>query len=133
VAYPEKIPSNINNINTFNFSFSHASKERDSLVKSFDSISDRIEQIASSEKFYINGIPIVRSLLGLNPTKNDLKKLSKALDRLADLVEMRQSLNTKLTVHDAITEDPTWFIQTFADFSSEIDSDIEQLFNDNSE
>jgi hypothetical protein len=133
MAYPEKIPSNVNNINSFKFSFSHATKEKNKLTESFESINERIEQIANAEKFYIGGIPIIRSLLGLNPTKNDFKKLSKALDRLADLIEIQQNLNTKITVHDAITENPNWFIETFGDFSSEIDNDIEQLFNDISE
>jgi len=133
MAYPEKIPSNVNSINSFKFSFSHATKEKSKLTQSFQSINERIEQIANAEKFYIDGIPIVRSLLGLNPTKNDFKKLSKVLDRLADLIEIQQNLNTKITVHDAITENPNWFIETFGDFSSEIDNDIEQLFNDISE
>lgn len=133
MAYPEKIPSNVNKINSFKFSFSNANVEKERLTESFDNVADRIEQIANSEKFFINGVPIIKSLMGLNPTKNDFKKLSKALDRLADLVEIRNNLNTKLTVHDVINENPNWFIETFGDFSSEIDDDIEQLFNDISE
>lgn len=133
MAYPEKIPSDITKINNFTFSFSHANKEKEKLANSAETLNNRIEQIANSEKFFIGGVPIIRSLLGLAPDKNDLKKLSKALDRLAELVELQNTLNTKLAVHHAINENPNWFIETFGDFSSEIDDDIEQLFNDISE
>ena len=64
----------------------------------------------------------------LQPKKSDLKKLAKAMDRLADLIEVYEEAQSKLSVIEAVQKDPNWFAWTFGDFSQEIDQDIEQLF-----
>jgi len=131
MAYPEKIPSNTN-FNNFNFSFNQASKQKDDLKTALSKLDDRINNITSAEKFYVADIPVLRSIVGLDPSKNELKKLSKALDRLADLVDAQRNLRQKLQVHDVIDDDPNWFIQTFGDFEVQ-DDDIEQFLNESME
>jgi hypothetical protein len=51
------------------------------------------------------------------------------MDRLADLIEVYEEAQSKLSVIEAVQKDPNWFAWTFGDFTQEIDQDIEQLFN----
>jgi hypothetical protein len=83
------------------------------------------------DHFTIGDTPILRFILNMDPTRDDLKKLSKALDRLADIVETYESLATKLSVIKAAESDPNWFALAFGDFENEIDEDIEKFFNAN--
>lgn len=131
MAYPEKIPSNIN-FDKFKFSFSQASKQKDDLKYALEKLETRINNITSAEKFYVADLPILKHIVGLEPTKNELKKMSKALDRLADLVEAQRNLKQKLQVHDVIDGDRDWFIQTFGDFEVQ-DDDIEEFLNESME
>lgn len=131
MAYPEKIPSNIS-FDKFKFSFSQASKQKNDLKDALSKLDDRIGNIISAEKFYVADLPILKHILALEPSKNELKKIAKALDRLADLVEAQRSLKQKLQVHDVIDGDPNWFIQTFGDFEIE-DNDIEEFLNESME
>jgi hypothetical protein len=54
-----------------------------------------------------------------------LKKLSKAVDRLSDLMEIFTQLNSKLTMIKTMQEHPHWFTNAFADFSKEVERDID--------
>jgi hypothetical protein len=65
--------------------------------------------------------------------KETLKGLSKALDRVADLIEIKDNLSSKLKIINLAEKDPSWFAYTFGDFSSSIDSDISTLFGDDND
>jgi len=128
MTHPEQIPSE--KITSFNFSFSNAPQAKKALEKDLEKVSERIIKIAKSEKFYINNFPVIQQILALSPSRSDLKKLSKALDRLADLVEVEQQLSKKMAVVEVVTESPNWITNEFGDFTKEIDQDLEELFKE---
>ena len=80
--------------------------------------------------FLVSGYPILKNILMLDPSKVELKKLAKALDRLADLVEVNSDLESKLSFIKTIENDPNWLAWTFGDFSQEVEQDIESFFKD---
>jgi hypothetical protein len=127
LSYPEKIPNAASN--DFLFSFEKAATSAKKLKVEHSILEERIEKIVSSDKFFLSDYPILRQIMMLSPSKNELKLLSKALDRLADIVEVHQSVQQKLSVFKVIEEDPNWLALSFGDFSSEIDTDIESFFN----
>ena len=116
-------------MNNFNFSFALANKAKVDIQSEYSTLEERISNITDSEKFYVNGFPVLKNILMLQPKKSDLKKLAKAMDRLADLIEVYEEAQSKLSVIEAVQKDPNWFAWTFGDFSQEIDQDIEQIFN----
>lgn len=118
-----------NGLNNFNFSFSYAQNARKELQEIHSSLNDRISNIVDSEKFFINGFPVIKNLVHLNPSKSDLKRLSKALDRLGDLMEAFQEIDKKLTTMTTLSEDPSWFAWACGDFAQEIDQGLESLLN----
>jgi hypothetical protein len=119
----------MSNIDKFNFSFEMASKAKKELEDNTFVLKQRIDKIV--DHFTIGDTPILRFILNMDPSKDDLKKLSKALDRLGDIVEVYESLVTKLSVIKAAESDPHWFALAFGDFESEVDQDIEKFFNSN--
>ena len=116
-------------MNSFNFSFALANKAKADIQAEYSTLEERISNITDSEKFYVNGFPVLKNILMLQPKKSDLKKLAKAMDRLADLIEVYEEAQSKLSVIEVVQKDPNWFAWTFGDFTQEIDQDIEQLFN----
>lgn len=126
--YPEQIPNGAKPFyDNFRFSFSMVNDTFKELKENHSKLDSRISQIVDSEKFYINGFPVLRNILHLSPKKNDLKKLSKALDRLADLVEAFDSLESKINLIETVQSDPQWFAWAFGDFSSEVPNHIETI------
>lgn len=120
--------TNSSDFRDFNFSFALAQKTKTELEESHDKILERMTNIVDSEKFFINGFPVLKNIVALQPKKNDLKKLSKALDRLADLVEVFQELDSKLSVINTVQEHHHWFAWACGDFSHEVEQDIEKFF-----
>lgn len=120
-----------NHLKDFNFSFALANKARKELEAEHENMMERISAIVDSEKFYINGFPVLKNIIPLAPKKSDLKKLAKAIDRLADLLEVYQELDNKISVINTVQEHPNWFTWTFGDFANEIEQDIETFFNSN--
>lgn len=131
MSYPENIPpSSKMTMDTFNFSFTLAKEASSQIDKEYTALSDRIDNIIESEKFYVAGVPVLRSILSLGPSGSDLKKLSKALARLSDLVEHHSELQTKLDFVKLATQNPHWFARTFGDFSKDVDQAIDSIFKD---
>lgn len=123
--YPEQIPNGLDAVyDNFKFSFSMVNDTFKELQEHHSNLDARISQIVDSEKFFINGFPVLKNILFLSPKKNDLKKLSKALDRLADLVEAFDSIESKINLIETVRQDPHWFAWAFGDFSNEIPNDI---------
>lgn len=129
MKYPEKIPSDSSS-DSFNFSFSQVTSTKSSIESDLFKVNERISRIVDSEKFHVNDFPVLKHILALNPSRNDLKKLSKACDRLSDLVSVLSDLSSKLAVVDLAAKNPNWFTLAFGDFQKEIDNDIDSLFND---
>lgn len=117
----------------FNFSFALAQKAKAELQNDHEKLLERITNIVDSEKFHINGFPVLKNIINLQPQKNDLKKIAKALDRLGDLLESFAELDKKISVIDTVQADPHWFAWAFGDFSKEIDNDLENFFDNNNQ
>jgi len=125
--YPERIPEGITSIDTFPFSFSSGKNAKKNLENQLEQINSRVEKII--EHFIFNDIPIIHFVLKATTQKSDLKKLSKAIDRLADLVQVQEELSNKLAVINALEADPAWFTSTFSDYSAEIDRDLSDIID----
>ena len=121
-SYPEKIPEGIGSIQSFPFSFNASKDVKRELESQVEQINSRIEKII--DHFVFNDIPIIHYVLKATNQKNDLKKMAKAIDRLADLVQVQEELSSRLNVIKALESDQTWFTSTFSDYSSEIDKDL---------
>jgi len=119
--------NNDNKIKSFNFSFDMASKTKSEIENEAEILRDRIDKII--DHFSVNDVPILKFILNVTDSRNDLKKLSKALDRLADLTEHHTSLVKKLNVIEQAEADPTWFALAFGDFKQEVEDGIEKFFN----
>jgi hypothetical protein len=61
--------------------------------------------------------------------RSELKKFAKAVDRIADLIEAVDQLESKLKIIETAQKDPQWFAFAFGDFSQEIEKDINDIFN----
>jgi hypothetical protein len=128
MRYPEQIPSQADSmITNFNFSFSAAEDAFRNVKEQHSQLDQRISSIVDSEKFFVNGFPVLKNILVLSPKKNDLKKLAKALDRLADIIDLYDATQAKLTLIETLQKDPHWFTGTFGDFSKEVSDDLDLL------
>jgi hypothetical protein len=121
-TYPEKIPEGLSSIDTFPFSVKAGKLAKKDIESQLDAVNSRIDKIV--DHFIFSDTPILMFILRLTDKKADLKKLSKALDRVADLVEVQSDLNSRLSVLKVLESDPNWFATTFSDYSDEIDRDI---------
>jgi hypothetical protein len=120
--YPEQIPQQ--SFDNFYFSYAFAANAQTEIEKECESMLRRITAIVDSEKFFVQGFPVLKNIVSLQPSKDELKKLAKAADRLADLLDAFNAINTKLTVVKAVSENRSWFTSTFADLDKEIDHDL---------
>lgn len=127
-SYPEKIPEGIGSIDLFPFSFNAGKNAKKELSSQLDTVNSRINKIV--DHFVFDDMPILNLVLRVTNQKSDLKKMAKAIDRLADLVEIQQNISSRLNVLSIIESDPVWFTSTFSDYSSEIDSDLSKIIND---
>jgi alpha-mannosidase len=96
------------------------------LQRDTEALKERIDKII--DHFTVNDVPILRLILNLTDSRDDLKKLSKALDRLADLAEHYTSLTKKLAVIEQAEVDPNWFALAFGDFEQDVDSALNDMF-----
>lgn len=120
--YPEKIPEGISSIDTFPFSIKAGKSAKNEIENQLNAINDRIDKIV--DHFIFSDIPILMYVLKATRQKSDLKKMAKAIDRLADLVQAQDDLSSRLNVINTLEADPTWFASTFSDYSDEIDRDL---------
>lgn len=112
-------------IDKFRFSFEMAARAKGSIEEQLDNVDARISKIV--EHFTLNDAPVLKFILSMDPSRDDLKKLSKAMDRLSDLVEIHSTLSSKLSVINAAEKDPNWFALAFGDFETEIDDSLKKI------
>jgi len=113
-------------IENFRFSFEMAAKAKEDIEGQLDIVQSRISKIV--DHFTIGDTPILRFILTLDPSKDELKKVSKAMDRLSDLIDIQHSLSSKLAVVKTAEKDPNWFALAFGDFQNDIDAGLQELF-----
>ena len=126
-TYPEQIPEGIGSIERFPFSVSAGINAKRNLENQLDQLNARVSKIV--DHFVFDDVPILHFVLRATNQKADLKKMAKAIDRLADLVEMQESLTSRLNVIKLLEADPAWFTTTFSDYSDEIDRDLSDIID----
>jgi len=117
-------------IDNFNFSFKMANDTKKDIQSQYDNLEERIDKIINSDNFLVSGIPILKSIMALEPDSDELRKVAKAIERLADLNEVFQELSGKLSLINTIMKDPNWFTWSFGDFASDVDKAISDMFKD---
>lgn len=127
LEYPEQIPEGIASIDKFPFSIKAGKSVKNDLQNQLNQIDNRIDKIV--DHFIYQDIPIIMYVLKATRNKTDLKKLSKAIDRIADLVQAQDEISSRLNVINTLEADPTWFASTFSDYSDEIDRDLNFIIN----
>lgn len=127
-SYPEIIPEGIGSIDLFPFSFNAGKNAKRELTSQLDLVNSRMQKII--EHFVFDDMPVLMLILKVTNQKSDLKKIAKAVDRLADLVEIQETLNSRLNVLNLVESDPIWFTSTFSDYASEIDKDLSEIIKD---
>jgi hypothetical protein len=124
-SYPEKIPASISPIKNFYFNLENSKNIKGELESQIHSLDERIEKIV--EHFTLDDVPIIKFILNVSHDKGELKKISKALDRVADLIEARDKILPKLQVIKTAESDPNWFALAFGSFAEDIELEIENI------
>lgn len=124
-SYPEKIPQVSKTIKQFYFNLDNSADLRKELETQVSNLDDRIDKIV--DHFTIQEVPVIRAILGISQDRDELKKLSKALDRVADLVDAKNKITPKLDVIKAAEADPNWFALAFGDFSTHADLELDNI------
>lgn len=126
--YPEKIPNTAQKpINSFYFRLDAAKEVKAQLESQLSNLDDRIEKII--DHFTLGDMPIIRFILNVSEDKEEIKKLAKALDRVADLIDVKNQLLPKLQLIATAEKDPNWLAMAFGDFSNEVEIDIDNIIN----
>jgi hypothetical protein len=112
---------------SFTFSLKLALEAKKDISEKVDMLSERIDRIV--EHFTIEDIPIIKPILNITHSRKELKKLAKALDRVADIIEHHDALTQKLKVIELAEKEPNWFAAAFGDFQGDIDSTISNLLS----
>ena len=112
---------------SFTFSLKLALEAKKDISEKVDMLSERIDRIV--EHFTIEDIPIIKPILNITHSRKELKKLAKALDRVADIIEHHDALTQKLKVIELAEKEPNWFASAFGDFQGDIDSTISNLLS----
>lgn len=126
-SYPEKIPTSITPINSFYFNLENSKTIKGELESQIENLNERIEKIV--DHFTLDDVPIIKFILNVSHDKTELKKIAKALDRVADLIEVRDKIVPKLQVINTAESDPNWFALAFGNFSQDIDFGIDSILN----
>lgn len=126
--YPEKIPSSVNSLNSFYFNLDSSKHVKKEIENQLSILNDRIDKIV--DHFTLEDMPVIRFILNISENREDLKKVGKALDRVADLIEARNELLPKLKIIELAEKDPNWFALTFGDFSVSLDLELDNILGD---
>jgi hypothetical protein len=126
--YPEKIPSSVNPMNSFYFNLDASKQVKRDIENQLNLLNDRIEKIV--DHFTLDDMPVIKFILNISENREDLKKVGKALDRVADLIEARNELVPKLKIIELAEKDPNWFALTFGDFSVDVDLELDNILGD---
>jgi len=128
-SYPEKIPTSITPIKNFYFNLENSKHIKGELESQIHNLDERIDKIV--EHFTLDDVPIIKFIIGVSRDKSELKKVAKALDRVADLLEARDKITPKLQVIKTAESDPNWFALAFGSFAEDIELDIQNILHTN--
>jgi predicted nucleic acid-binding Zn-ribbon protein len=127
-AYPEKIPTTAKApIDSFYFRLDAAKDIKKQLESQVAHLDERIEKIV--DHFTLADMPIIRFILNVSEDREDLKKVAKALDRVADLIDARNEILPKLQLITTAEKNPNWLAMAFGDFSNDVELEIDNIIN----
>lgn len=131
---PEVLPDTLLPPTKFMFTtklVEEAKRENDQLIEHYR---ERVRKISST--LAINDMQIIPGILSITHDKQELKRLAKGIDRVADLQTILDELETRGTVLEYAGKDPVWFAAAFADLEHEVDQalpddqDLEDLLRE---
>lgn len=125
--YPEEIPISRKSLDTFTFSLNASKGLLNNLENELEHLDSRIERL--SNDVLLGGLPIIKFILQTSHDKKELKTLAKAVNRIADIIEQHDKIQSKITILQTAQTDPEWFALAFGDFSQEIENDISTLID----
>jgi hypothetical protein len=115
----------------FTFSFEKAEKTYKNVETEHENIRERIDKILNSSKFFVSDFPVLKQVVNLSTDPSDLKMLSKAFDRLADLYVLYNDNYSKYILLKAAKENSNWFMSSCGDFAKEVDDIINTIQGEN--
>ena len=68
-------------------------------------------------------------ILNISEDKEEIKKVAKALDRVADLIDAKNKILPKLQLITTAEQDPNWLAMAFGDFSMDVDLELDDIAN----
>jgi hypothetical protein len=132
-AYPEKLPNNLQPVENFTFTLAGVSHAREQIGLQRDALYSRIDKII--ENFQLDGKPVIAWILNLGHDKEQLKGVSKGLDRVADLINDLDDLERKEITLETAESHPDWFAGALGDFSTVVETALTDFIkgSDNSQ
>ena len=124
--HPEIIPEYVS-YDKFPLSAKASLGIQSDLQTQLQTLNERIDKIVSN--VLVGDMPLVRFVLQTSHDRSELKKFAKAVDRIADLIEAVDQLESKLKIIETAQKDPEWFAFAFGYFSQEIDNDLSNIFD----
>ena len=125
--YPEEVPVSRKSLDTFTFSLNASKGLLNDLENELEHLDSRIERL--SNDVLLGGLPIIKFILQTSHDKKELKTLAKAVNRIADIIEQHDKIQSKITILQTAQKDPEWFALAFGDFSQEVENDISTLID----
>lgn len=125
-VYPERVPQAKDKIEQFLFSLEASTPVKSELESKLSALNERIQKIVNTVT--LNDMPILGFVLQTSHDKKELKKFAKAVDRVADLIDAADNIESRINIINTAQKDPNWFAVTFGDYTKEIDEDINNIF-----
>ncbi len=122
--YPETIPEVLpfEGDDTFTFNMAAGDSAVKDIEQEISSLEERIARLARRKEVQVNGVPVLQHLIGLTQDRDELRNIGKALIRVAELTPRLQELYKRKSVIEMARDNPRWMMATFADFSDEVES-----------
>ena len=115
----------VNRFSSFPFSAKTGLTVKKDLESQLSNMSERLDRIVQGA--LVGDVPLLKFVLQTSHDKDELKTFAKAVDRVADIIEVIDQLESRISIIDTAQKDPEWFLHAFADFSQEIDEDHKKL------
>lgn len=87
-----------------------------------DALNDRLDKIIDKFRVGHQKMPIISDILSITNDGDELKKLAKALDRVADIVPILNKNEDRQNFLKHLSEDPDWIAGYFGDLSKHAES-----------
>lgn len=114
-AYPEAIPTGLEPPTVFRFNTSNISGTKREIDLQTEAYAERIKRI-SDKCIIAEHYPVIPQILNLSRDPEELKRLAKGLNRVAEIISEYDELQKRATVLEVAEKDPSWLAWAFGDF-----------------